>query len=348
MSFFVYGLLTGIVITLIIAVVLFKTFIKNQSSELVAINDQSKNALLNDSKEQLSLMLSPLKESLGEYQKAINSLNEKGIENTASLKTQLQHVMEQTQKVETEAHNLTRALKGDVKMQGDWGEMILSRIMELSGLEEGREYSTQHTFKNHEGNNFRPDLVIFLPEDGHIIVDSKVSLVTYEKYVNRTADESEEALLKAIKTSMKNHVDGLSEKNYQNLEGVKSPDFVLMFIPIEKVISILLNYDKDFLDYCFKKKVILTGPFGLMPVLRSVQSLWRINKQNENAEEIARKAGLLYDKFQTFYNDVDVISKELQKVQDQFLVAKKRVMDGKGNLLDRVEELKSLGAKTQK
>jgi DNA recombination protein RmuC len=348
MTFFLYGLITGIIVTLIISIVLFKTFIKNQSNELVAINDQSKNALLNDSREQLSLILSPLKDSLGEYQKAINSLNEKGIENTASLKTQLQHVMEQTQKVETEAHNLTRALKGDVKMQGDWGEMILSRIMELSGLEEGREYSTQHTFKNHEGNNFRPDLVIFLPDDAHIIVDSKVSLKAYEKYVNRTEDESEEALLKAIKTSMKNHVDGLSEKNYQNLEGVKSPDFVLMFIPIEKVISVLLGYDQDFLDYCFKKKVILTGPFGLMPVLRTVQSLWRINKQNENAEEIARKAGLLYDKFQTFYNDIDDISKDLQKVQDHFITAKKRVIDGKGNLLDRVEELKSLGAKTQK
>lgn len=348
MSFFVYGLLTGILITLIIAVVLFKTFIKNQSSELVAINDQSKSALLSDSREQLSLILSPLKESLGEYQKAINSLNEKGIENTASLKTQLQHVMEQTQKVETEAHNLTRALKGDVKMQGDWGEMILSRIMELSGLEEGREYSTQHTFKNHEGNNFRPDLVIFLPDDAHIIVDSKVSLKSYEKYVNRTENESEEALLKEIKTSMKNHVDGLSEKNYQNLEGVKSPDFVLMFIPIEKVLSILLSYDQEFLDYCFKKKVILTGPFGLMPVLRTVQSLWRINKQNENAEEIARKAGLLYDKFQTFYSDIDSVSKNLSQVQEQFTTAKNRLLDGRGNLVAKVEELKELGAKTHK
>jgi len=348
MTFFVYGLLTGIVITLIISVVLFKTFIKNQSSELVAINSDSKNALLNDSKEQMSLMLSPLKESLTEYQKAINSLNEKGIENTTALKTELKHVMEHTQKVEIEAHNLTRALKGDVKVQGDWGEMILSRILELSGLEEGREYSTQMNFKNHEGNNFRPDLVMFLPDDAHLIVDSKVSLVAYEKFVNREEDDDEDKHLKEIKISMKNHVDGLSAKNYQSLEDVNSPDFVLMFIPIEKVISVLLSYEPEFLEYCFKKKVILTGPFGLMPTLRTIQSLWRVRAQNENAEEIARKAGLLYDKFQTFYSDIESVSKSLESLQEQFTTAKKRLVDGKGNLVSRVEELKELGAKTHK
>lgn len=348
MTLFIYGLLTGVIITCVIAVILFKALSKSQSGELKDITDQSKQALLNESKEQLELILNPLKSSISEYQKAISILNEKGIENTTLLKNELQHVMLQTKKVEEEANNLTKALKGDVKVQGDWGEMILNRIMELSGLEENREYSTQINFKDSEGKNFRPDLVVFLPDDAHLIVDSKVSLIAYEKYVNRSEDDNEESLLKELKTSMKNHVDGLSAKNYQGLEGVNSPDFVLMFVPIEKVISILLSYDSDFLEYCFKKKIILTGPFGLMPVLRTVQSLWRINKQNENAEEIARKAGLLYDKFQTFYSDIQSVSKGLSSVQDQFAQAMSRIQDGKGNLINRVEELKDLGAKTHK
>lgn len=348
MTLFVYGLLTGVIITLIISIILYKSLSKSQSGELRDITDQSKQALLNESKEQLELILNPLKNSISDYQKAISTLNEKGIENTTLLKNELQHVMLQTKKVEEEANNLTRALKGDVKVQGDWGEMILNRIMELSGLEENREYSSQITFKDSEGKNFRPDLVIFLPDEAHLIIDSKVSLVAYEKYVNRDENDNEESLLKEIKTSMKNHVDGLSSKNYQGLEGVNSPDFVLMFVPIEKVISLLLSYDNEFLEYCFKKKIILTGPFGLMPTLRTVQSLWRISKQNENAEEIARKAGLLYDKFQTFYSDIQGVSKNLSTVQDQFNQALGRIQDGKGNLVSRVEELKELGAKTHK
>lgn len=348
MTLFVYGLLTGIVITLVISLVLYKSLTKSQSGELKEITDYSKQTLLSESKEQLELILNPLKDSISDYQKTIQSLNEKGIENTTLLKNELKHVMEQTQRVEAEASNLTKALKGDVKVQGDWGEMILNRIMELSGLEEGREYSTQMNFKNNDGSNFRPDLVVFLPDEAHLIIDSKVSLVAYEKIVNNEDDESIEGLLKELKTSMKNHVDGLSAKNYQNLEGVNSPDFVLMFVPIEKAISLLLAYDAQFLEYCFKKKVILTGPFGLMPTLRTVQSLWRINKQNENAEEIARKAGMLYDKFQTFYSDIESVSKSLTSVQDQFHQAIKRINDGKGNLINRVEELKELGAKTQK
>ncbi|MCO4754888.1 MAG: DNA recombination protein RmuC [Bacteriovoracaceae bacterium] len=347
---FAIGFTSGAVLSAIIAIVLFKTLSKAQRSEFEKIAQSSMDINTLNSQETLESMLSPFKERLMEYQKAVESYNAKGIENTATLKNEMEHVVQATQKIELEAANMSKALKGDVKVQGNWGEMILEKILQTSGFVEGREYSSQgrgQGYKDEHGNVFRPDVVIHFPDGANIVVDSKVSLVHYERYVS-SEDAERPTHLKSLHGSVKKHIDDLSSKKYHALEGVESPEFVMLFIPIESVFSIIMSQDSTILDYAWKKRIALVTPVSFMAVLKTVQGLWKVERQNQNAKDIAKKAGLLYDKFFVFYEELSSIQSDFNKTQDRFEKSFGRLKDGKGNLLGRIEELKELGADTSK
>lgn len=351
MQEFIIGFCLGVVLSLLIVFILYRFFAKLQKSEFEQLTKISLEQHTSQSRQNLELMLSPFKERLADYQKSIEAYNLKGSENAAALKNEMEHVLSATQKIEMEAANLTKALRGDVKAQGNWGEMILENILTLSGFESGREYVAQGVGQNHrgeKGNLLRPDVVINYPDGGNLVVDSKVSLVAYEKYVTTDDENLREVYLKELRQSVKKHIDDLSSKKYEMLETVKSPDYVLLFIPIESVFALLVKYDNDLLNYAWKKRVHMVTPTSLMAVLKTVQSLWRIENQNTNAQEIAKKAGLLYDKFFVFYQELEGIESDFQKTSERFQKSFSRLKDGKGNLLGRVEELKEMGALTSK
>lgn len=347
---FAVGFLSGAAITCIVAVSLYKLLSKAQKSEFEKIAQSSLDINTLNSQEALESALAPFRERLSEYQKAMESYNVKGAENTAMLKNEMEHVVRATQKIEMEASSLTKALKGDVKVQGNWGEMVLEKVLQASGFQEGREYSSQGKgmgYKDSEGNVFRPDVVVHFPDGANIVVDSKVSLVSYERYVS-CEEEHRNDCLKELKTSVRKHIEDLSAKKYHALEGVNSPDYVMLFIPIERVFSLLLSFDPELLDFAWKKRIVIVTPVSFMAVLKTVQSLWRIENQNVHAKDIAKKAGLLYDKFQVFYEELVSIRSDFSKTQDRFDKSLNRLQDGKGNLVGRVEELKELGAETSK
>ncbi len=351
MQEFSFGFISGAILTTIISVALYKLLSKAQRSEFEKIAQSSLDINSLNSQESLESILKPFKERLLEYQKVVENYNAKGIENTATLKNEMEHVVQATQKIEMEASNLSKALKGDVKVQGNWGEMILEKILQASGFVEGREYSTQGRGKGYQdehGNKFRPDVVIHFPDGANIIVDSKVSLVHYERYIACSEDIEKNAHLKSLQASVKKHIDDLSGKKYHSLEGIDSPEFVMLFIPIESVFSLIMSADSALLDYAWKKKIALVTPVSFMAVLKTVQGLWKVENQNQNAKEIAKKAGQLYDKFFVFYEELQSIQSDLGKTQERFERSFNRLKDGKGNLLSRVEELKDLGAETSK
>lgn len=314
---FVYGMLVGIVLTSIIFLLVFKS-----------------------ARSGLDQTLLPFKEKIDAYNKTIVEFKEKNIEQSAILQTELKHVMEQAQKMELETRDLTTALKGDVKAQGDWGEFILERTLEISGMENGREFVLQGegmSLRDTEGNLFKPDAVIHLPNQSHIIVDSKVSLKSLK-----------EENIKDLKKSLTSHIDGLSKKSYDKLPGINSPGFVVMFIPLESVMPIIFKEFPEILDYASRKNIILATPISLLPILKTVMSLWRIEKQNENAELIASRAGLLYDKFVVLYEGMQDTQKAIKRLADSHEASLKRISEGSGNILNRIDELKELGAKTSK
>jgi DNA recombination protein RmuC len=326
---FVYGILVGIVLTSIVFIIVYKTLSKSFGNQ-VLISTQSG----------LDQTLSPFKEKIDDYNKSLIEFKEKNIEQHAILNNELKHVMEQAQRMELETKDLTHALKGDAKAQGDWGEIILSRSMEISGLEEGREYVLQGTglgLKDEDGNQFRPDLIINLPNNGHIVVDSKVSLKSLH-----------EENIKDLKKSLTNHIDGLSKKAYQKLDGLNSPDFVIMFIPLEAIMPIMFKEFPEILDYAAKKNITLATPISILPILKTISSLWRVEKQNSNGVEIAKKAGLLYDKFVVLYEGMQSTNELIRKLSDSHESSMNRISEGKGDVLTRVEELREMGAKTSK
>lgn len=344
------GFVTGVAATAALSIALFKILSKNQKNEFEKIAQDSVELGTLNSRETLETALAPFRDRLMEYQKAIETYNLKGSENAAMLKNEMEHVMKATQKIEMEASSLTKALKGDVKVQGNWGEMVLEKVLEASGFQEGREYTSQgrgQGYKDVEGNSFRPDVVIHFPDGANMVVDSKVSLVSYERYISSEDHEKEEHL-KGLKSSVRKHVDDLSSKGYQALEGIESPDYVMLFIPIERVFSLLLAYDDAFLDYAWKKRIMVVTPVSFMSTLKTVQSLWKVERQNQNSKDIAKKAGLLYDKFQLFYEELLGIESDFAKTKDRFEKSLGRLKDGKGNLVSKAEELKELGAETSK
>ena len=265
----------------------------------------------------------------------------------SALKEQLLGLKDLNQQMTKEATNLTRALKGDSKMQGNWGELVLERVLEKSGLEKDREYFVQQSFTTAEGSRVLPDVVLHLPDNKRMVIDSKVSLTDYERYVNADDDDRPQ-FLKAHVNSIRKHVDQLSEKKYEDLYDIQSPDFVLMFIPIEPAFAIAINDDNSLYNKAFEKNIVIVTPSTLLATLRTIDTMWNNEKQQQNAIEIARQAGALYDKFEGLVCDLTGVGKKIDDAKKDYSSAMNKLVEGKGNLITSVQKLKKLGAKAKK
>ena len=265
----------------------------------------------------------------------------------SALKEQLLGLKDLNQQMTKEATNLTRALKGDSKMQGNWGELVLERVLEKSGLEKDREYFVQQNFNRADGSRVLPDIVLHLPDNKRMIIDSKVSLTDYERYVNADDDDRPQ-FLKAHINSIKKHVDQLSDKKYEDLYDIESPDFVLLFIPIEPAFAVAINQDNSLYNKAFEKNIVIVTPTTLLATLRTIDTMWNNEKQQQNAIEIARQAGALYDKFEGLVSDLTGVGKKIDAAKTDYSAAMNKLVDGRGNLITSVEKLKKLGAKAKK
>ncbi|MCG2610488.1 DNA recombination protein RmuC [Flavobacterium sp. SM15] len=299
-------------------------------------------------KENLKNILNPLQEKIHLFEKKVEDTHKESIDYHAALRQQILGLREMNEQMSKETLNLTKALKGDSKMQGNWGELILERVLEKSGLEKGREYEVQQSFTTEDGSRVQPDVVINLPDGKKMIVDSKVSLTSYERYVNEDDEDAKATFLKEHVNSIKRHVEQLSSKNYQDLYQIESPDFVLLFIPMEPAFAIALNEDNSLYNKAFEKNIVIVTPSTLLATLRTIDSMWTNQKQQENAYEIARQAGALYDKFEGFVSDLIKIGKKMDEAKSEYGNAMNKLVEGKGNLVTSVEKLKKMGAKAKK
>jgi len=318
------------------------------------ILEEKSKTLDERSSKTLSQILEPMKGNLEKFEKKVQELYENEGRERFALKSEVGRLMELNQKMSEEASNLTKALKGDSKVQGDWGEYILENILQAAGLQEGREYVTQKEREGEDGASFKPDVVVQLPEDRHLIVDSKVSLKAYESYCSAADVESAEGkksqkqLLDSHLASLEKHVSDLAQKHYQKLAGIRSPDFVFMFAPIEGAYLLAVRSDEGFAARAWKKGVAVVTATTLFTSLQTVASLWRLDHQNRNAQRIADEAGKLYDKFVGFIEDLEEIGKKLDSTQVVFKGAMSKLREGPGNVFRKVEQLKELGASAKK
>jgi DNA recombination protein RmuC len=300
------------------------------------------------SKNNLSEILNPLKEKISEFQSKVEETNKESIDRFSSLRQQLSTLKDMNQQITQEAKNLTEALKGQSKTQGNWGEFILESILEKSGLVKGNQYVVQESLTSESGRRFQPDVIIKLPENKSIVIDSKVSLVAYEKFVS-SEDENQKALaLREHINSIRSHIKNLSSKNYQNLYHLESLDFVLMFMPIEPAFALAVQNDQSIFNDAFEMNIVIVSPSTLLATLRTISSIWRQEKQNRNAMEIAKQSGDMLDKFTAFVEDLISVGKGLISTKDNYDKAMNKLTDGRGNLISRAEKIKELGAKTSK
>jgi len=317
--------------------------------ELLAtkILDEKSEKFTLQNKENIKSILNPLQEKIKTFEEKVDLTQKESISMHSALKTQLEGLKDLNQQMTKEATNLTRALKGDSKMQGNWGELVLERVLEKSGLEKDREYFVQQSFTLPNGSRVLPDVVLHLPDNKKMIIDSKVSLTDYERYVN-AEDDDRSNFLKGHVNSIKKHVDQLSDKNYQDLYDIESPDFVLMFIPIEPAFAVVVNEDNSIYNKAFEKNIVIVTPSTLLATLRTIDSMWNNEKQQQNAIEIARQAGALYDKFEGLVTDLTGVGKKIDGAKSDYSAAMNKLVEGKGNLITSVEKLKKLGAKAKK
>ncbi|HCO19619.1 MAG TPA: DNA recombination protein RmuC [Flavobacteriaceae bacterium] len=335
----------------------------SQKEEIVKIQEEAKlqfenlaNKILEEktlkfteqNQQNLKNILNPLQEKITDFEKKVENTHKESIDYHAALRQQILGLKEMNLQMSKETLNLTKALKGDSKIQGNWGELVLERVLEKSGLEKGREYEIQKSFTTEEGNRVQPDVIINLPDGKKMIVDSKVSLTAYEKYINEEDDEQKNSFLKEHVNSLKRHVEQLGSKNYQHLYQMESPDFVLLFIPIEPAFAIALNEDTQLYNKAFERNIVIVTPSTLLATLRTIDSMWTNQKQQENAYEIARQAGALYDKFDGFVTDLVKIGKKMDEAKTEYEGAMNKLVDGKGNLITSVQKLKIMGAKAKK
>ncbi|MGB0449590.1 MAG: DNA recombination protein RmuC [Porticoccaceae bacterium] len=299
-------------------------------------------------KEALEVTLSPLRRDIGDFRKQVESAYDKENADRNKLVGQLSELQKQTMQVSADAVSLANALRGDNKAQGNWGEFILEKLLEDSGLSKGREYDTQVALKDEEGKRRNPDVIIHLPEGRDIVIDAKVSLVDYERYFHAEDDETKQQCLRQHLSSLRAHIKGLSHKDYENLEGVNSLDFVLIFVPVEAAFMLALDQDPEMMRDAYDRGIILVSPSTLMVTLRTIKNLWRYADQSRNAQIIADKAGGLYDQFVRYIESLDEVGKHISKSQEAWENAHKRLSTGRGNLVKRTEELKKLGAKAKK
>ena len=312
------------------------------------ILEEKSSKFTEQNKENMKNILSPLQEKIQLFEKKVDDTHKESIDYHAALRQQIIGLSEMNAQMSKETLNLTKALKGDSKMQGNWGELVLERVLEKSGLEKDREYYVQQSHTAVDGNRVFPDVVINLPDGKKMIVDSKVSLTAYEKYINEEDDSLKIGYLKEHVSSIKRHVEQLGEKNYHDLYEIESPDFVLLFIPIEPAFAMALNEDTTLYNKAFEKNIVIVTPSTLLATLRTIDSMWANQKQQENAMEIARQAGALYDKFQGFVEDLIKIGKKIDESKIEYGAAMNKLVEGKGNLITSVEKLKKMGAKAKK
>ena len=293
-------------------------------------------------------LLSPLKEKISSFEKKVEETYDKEVRDNLSLKAEVKRLFELNNKISEEAGSLTRALKGDVKKIGNWGEMILERVLEESGLTKGREYRREVSDKNSEGQLIRPDVIIDLPESKHLIVDSKFSLRAYDEYINAQEKDEKENALKRHKSNLREHVKGLFEKNYSSATAVNSPDFVLMFIPVEASFAIAVESDSELFAYAWERKIVPVSPSTLLATLKTISFIWRQENQSKNAQEIAKQSGALYDKLVNFLLDLEKVGQNIDQLQNNYSNAMQKLQTGRGNLISKAEKIKVLGAKANK
>lgn len=311
--------------------------LKRKSAEFTEVNRSN-----------LDLLLNPLKENIKAFEDKVERVYKSESDERNVLKGEITKMMELNKQISDEANNLTKALKGDNKKQGNWGEMVLDKLMERSGLLEGINYSKQGSYIAEDGAKLLPDVVVFLPDEKHIVIDSKVSLIAYERLVNAETDEERNLFVKQHVAGIKNHINGLGAKNYHDLYQINSPEFVLLFVPIESSFAIAVQYDQELFDFAWNKRVVIVTPSTLLATLKTVASIWKQEQQTRNAIDIATKAGQLYDKFVGFVNDLQKVGDHLDKSQKVYQDAMGKLSVGSGNLVGRVENLRKLGAKTTK
>ena len=307
------------------------------------ILDQKSAKFTESNKENIKSLLEPLDKDIRNFRKKVEDIHEKDLSQQASLKEFLGNLQQAQTQLSEDARNLTTALKGDSKKQGDWGEFILERTLEASGLVKGLEFSMQESFDRQ-----RPDAIIRLPEDRAIVVDAKVSLTAYERSIGTDDEDLKKQALKEHLQSLKKHVDELSDKDYSDIEEINTPDFVLLFIPIEPAFGAALTLDPDLYQYAFDRKIVLVTSSTLMATIKTVANLWKLEKQNKHAHDIARRAGLLYDKFVGFLSSMEDVGKALGKASEAHDKAVSQLSTGPGNLVGQVEKLKAMGIRTKK
>lgn len=340
-----------------------KERLKDQKEEMENLQDRFKDEFENlankileeksqkfteQNKEKLDQLLKPLGEKMEEFKKRVEETHKEDIKGRSSLEQHLKHLQELNQQMAKEAKDLTNALKGESKTQGSWGEVILQRILEKSGLSKGREYEIQESHTTDEGRRLQPDVVVHLPDDKRLIIDSKVTLTAYERFVSCDDDDVRQKELKNHVLALRKHVKDLSSKNYQQIYGGNSPDFVLMFVPIESAFGLALQQDNDLYYEAFDKNIVIVSPSTLLATLATIDSVWKQEYQNKNAQEIAERGGALYDKFVLFVESMQDIGQRIRQTRESYDQAMNRLTNGHGNLVRQVEMLRELGANSQK
>lgn len=298
--------------------------------------------------QQLASVLKPFREQIKDFRERVEQVYTTDAKDRASLMTEVKNLQAASDRVNQEAENLTRALKGDKRLQGNWGELVLERVLEESGLRKDHEYVVQSSRRSDSGDLKRPDVIIHLPDDKDVIVDSKVSLVAYERAVTAETDEARDAALRQHVISLRNHVRKLAVQGYDHLQGVRSLDFVLLFVPVEAAFTLAMERDPNLFTEAFEKRLVVVSPTTLMMTLRIIHNVWRYEKQNKNAQEIARRAGALYDKLRMLLEDMEQLGRNLAVARKSYDTAYAKLATGRGNLVRQVEQFRDLGANVKK
>lgn len=323
----------------------FKIEFENLANKIL---EENTGKFTKQNKENLDAILNPLKDKIQQFEKKVEETHKKDIEDRASIQERIKNLVETSNQISEDAKNLTKALKGDSKTQGNWGELILESILEKSGLVKDREYFVQQSYKDEKGSRYQPDVIVKFPDNRNVIIDSKVSLTAYERFVAAEDKNQQEKALNEHLLSVKNHIKELSEKKYQDLVDINTLDFVMMFLPIEPSFLIAIQKDPELWNFAYQKGIILISPTNLIAVLKMVTNFWEQDRQNKNVMEIARQSGALYDKFLGFVADLQDIEKKLDAAKAAQQNAIKKLAFGKDNLVGKVERIKKLGAKTEK